>query len=128
MLHREEQLRMCNTTKESYKIARYYYGEQGVTNIIINIQKQVSREYDIEENEGMYMLRSVEYIFEDDKDFLSEIKNISHYRKYNILVDGNINIGDKVPDINIYHLKSGIDIPLLDNNSRYQVIFSGSIT
>lgn len=102
MLEREEELRMSQTTIESYKKARKLYGENGVINIIENIQKQVSWEFGVTPE----FIRSLDYIYRDDKEFLEKIKSISHYRRHNIMIDGNLNENDIAPQIKLYNIKT----------------------
>ena len=123
---------MSETTKLSYKIARIQNGEEGVSTVIENIQEQVSREFNLDIDSGKKLIRSVEHIFRNDPEFLLEIIAISHYRRYNILKDGNLNIGDKVPQLSIYHIDTKQKINLLlhsqSSQRQYQIIFGGSIT
>jgi hypothetical protein len=128
ILIREEELRMNETTKMSYKTARLQNGEEGVFRIIENIQSQVSVEFNLDVECGKNLMRSVEYIFRDDPEFLLEIVAISHYRRYNILENGNLNICDKVPQLSVYHVDTKQKINLLNDSKKYQIILGGSIT
>jgi hypothetical protein len=119
---------MNETTKMSYKTARLQNGEEGVFRIIENIQSQVSVEFNLDVECGKNLMRSVEYIFRDDPEFLLEIVAISHYRRYNILENGNLNICDKVPQLSVYHVDTKQKINLLNDSKKYQIILGGSIT
>jgi len=102
MLKYENQLRLAPEAQEAYAL-------DGSIDITDNIQKRVAREFGFEdENLGAEILRTAERLFPDDPD----IKNISHYRRYNRAVQGDLVEGGSAPDVQVSSL-SGESLSLL---------------
>jgi hypothetical protein len=102
MLKYENQLRLAPEAQEAY-------ATDGSVDITDNIQRRVAREFGFEdENLGAEILRTAERLFPDEPD----IKSISHYRKYNRAVQGDLFEGGPAPDVQVASL-SGEPMSLL---------------
>jgi hypothetical protein len=95
MLRRENELRLTPQVQEAY--ARTHGGGK----VTIDVQKQVAEEFGFPDVEvGIELLRTAEARFPDDP----EIKQLSHYRKYNRAKQGDLNTGDVAPDVRVYNM------------------------
>lgn len=93
MLQRENELRLSSEIQNQYSIETIDYRGDKLSEITDNLQRQVAREFSIDEEFGMMLLRSCDLILSDSVQ-LNEIFNISLYRKYNRCKDGILAIGD----------------------------------
>jgi len=94
MLKYEDKLRLAPEAQEAY-------ATDGSVDITENIQRRVAREFGFDdETLGAEILRTAERLFPDDP----EIKNISHYRKYNRAVQGDLVEGGPAPDVQVTSL------------------------
>jgi len=92
---RESELRLTPEVQEAY--AR----TGGAADVTINVQKQVAEEFGFPNPEvGIDVLRTAESRFPDD----AEIKELSHYRKFNRCKQGDLELGQAAPDVQVYDL------------------------
>jgi hypothetical protein len=94
MLRRENELRLSESTLTRYKTE----GSHLYVPITEEIQLQVCQEFNLSEEIGLIALRCADSLMPTPDD-LAEIKEISFYRKYNRMRDGNIKEGEPLPPI-----------------------------
>jgi hypothetical protein len=94
MLRRENELRLSPNIQEMYRKSGYC----GYVEVTIGIQKQVAQEFGIEENICQTLLQCAETLVTEESD-VAMVKELSLYRKYNRMKDGNLMIGDKAPSL-----------------------------
>lgn len=118
MLKYEDALRLTPEAQE-------LYATDGSVSITDDIQKRVAREFGfLDEDLGAEILRTAERLFPDDP----EIKNISHYRKFNRAEQGDLYEGGPAPDVQVASL-TGETFSLLKGQGRGQkplVMIAGS--
>ena len=92
MLARENALRLAASTQAQYAAVKQDpAGWLGVTD---DLQVAVCSEFGVAPEVGMQLLRQAEWIFEGDAE---QIIELSLYRKYNRMVDGDLIVGDPAP-------------------------------
>lgn len=94
MLRRENKLRLGSTVQERYREGGY----DAYVAITEEVQEQVAKEFNLEVDVGVELLRCAESIVTDPDD-LRDIRNISFYRKYNRMKDGDLAVGDAAPPV-----------------------------
>ena len=93
MLLRENELRLSLTIQNRYREKGYdFYFE-----ITESLQKQVAKEFALDEVTGMNYLQCAESLVAHNAAWLQEVREISLYRKYNRCHDGNLKVGDVAP-------------------------------
>lgn len=92
MLRRENELRLGDEVQAKYKAGGY----GAYVEITEDVQKQVAKEFDLEEYLGMELLQCAESLVSDSSD-LAEIREISFYRKFNRMRDCPLEVGDDAP-------------------------------
>lgn len=91
MLRREEELRLCADTQVAFSKVRSK--EDGVLQIIEDLQRRVAAEFGLPEKEGLIMLRSAERWLGDEK-----ARELSFYRRHRERCrDGPLQVGDVAP-------------------------------
>jgi hypothetical protein len=112
MLKRENDLRLGEAVQEQYRgrgheayveitedVQRQVHSlcsTLPLTVILMMLCDQVAREFGFSEEEGMTLLQCCESLVTDPHD-LAAIREISFYRKYNRMRDGDIDVGDVAP-------------------------------
>ena len=118
MLRREDTLRLSESTLQQYKESN-----EGYVAITTAIQEQVGREFGLNEQVGVMLLRTAESFARDDAE-LKEIISLSLYRRHNRCVDGSLQVGDVAPPL--LH-----DVHLLDEQltsvSLFDHLLSGAL-
>lgn len=92
MLRREDTLRLSPDILAQYKA----FGHDGYVRITTALQAQVSREFGLNEEVGIMLLRTAES-FARDATELAEMVSLSLYRRHNRCVDGTVQVGDLAP-------------------------------
>lgn len=131
MLKRENELRLSSDVQLKYK-QRKNEGFSGFVSVTEELQKQVVKEFNLNENNGLKMLRCAPSFFSTQEE-IEEIKNISLYRKYNRLENGNLSRGDNAPNVELYDingeiLSDGLLSLFSDSEIKPLVLIAGSIT
>ena len=104
MLLRESSLRKTDLVQRMYV-------ERGVIPVTAEVQRHVAREFGFSDPDvGMEIMRTAEALFPD-----ADMRNASHWRKYNRASQGTMAVGD-----NVAH------IPLLTLDGQHQTL--GSVT
>mmetsp|Transcript_27002 Transcript_27002/g.38326 ORF Transcript_27002/g.38326 Transcript_27002/m.38326 type:complete len:123 (-) Transcript_27002:495-863(-) len=122
MLVRENELRLCQSTRELYRSVRN--DPSGWIAVVERLQRQVAREFGLLEGVGVDALRSADMLLPTE-----DVTSLSLYRKYNRCQDGSLSEGDPAPNVNVHSL-NGRCQPLLSlsNPNRPLVLFAGSWT
>jgi hypothetical protein len=94
MLRRENELRLSETTLNRFKTE----GSHLYVPITEEIQLQVCQEFGLSEEVGLTALRCADSLMPTSED-REDIKEISFYRKYNRMRDGDLSEGDHLPPI-----------------------------
>jgi len=116
MLKYENQLRLAPEAQE-------LYATDGSIDITEGIQRRVAREFGFEDEAlGAEVLRTAERLFPGDPD----IVNISHYRKYNRAVQGDLQEGDSAPEVQVADMKCEPMNLLRTRECRPLVMIAGS--
>jgi hypothetical protein len=92
MLRREEELRLCEETQQRM----LKEGDDSYVPIVEEIQAQVSREFGLDPELGMMLLRCAESFARSDAE-RAEIIDLSLYRRHNRCVDGSLAVGSPAP-------------------------------
>ena len=79
---------------------------------------QVAREFGINETKGMRLLQSAATVIKDPV-----IQQISLYRRFNRMRDGNLKVGDVAPNLQVLN-KFSDEIDLLPSTCRPVVLVS----
>lgn len=108
MLRRENELRLSENTMARFKVE----GHQMYVPITEEIQLQVCKEFGLSDEVGLTALRCADRLMPTPQD-LAEIKEISFYRKYNRMKDGNVNVGDRIPSICFHYPFYTLDSQLI---------------
>jgi hypothetical protein len=108
MLRRENELRLSEQTLSRFKVE----GHEMYVPITEEIQRQVCREFGLSEEVGLTALRCADRLMPTSAD-LAEIKEISFYRKYNRMRDGDVKEGDCVPSICFHYPFYSLDSKLV---------------
>jgi len=82
----------------------------GWLSVMDALQRQVAREFGLQENVGLQALRHAEALLPGD----DEVVEISLYRKYNRCWDGLLQVGDLSPNPLCHQLDSHSSVPLHD--------------
>lgn len=96
MLIRENELRLSDKFANKYQ-AEAMNGLEGYCFVSEQIQLEVTKEF----GTGLYgleVLQTAEQLFPDRKE---EIKELSLYRKFNRMVDGNLAVGATAPGVSV---------------------------
>ena len=126
MLRREEELRLSEDVQKAF--ARVRGKSNGVFDVIELLQAQVAREFGLEEVVGKYILRHAEEYVGVEK-----AKELSLYRRHNICVDGDLNVGDfapleRVPKLKAVNDEKTLQVVNLAHMRRPLVLLAGSHT
>jgi hypothetical protein len=108
MLRRENELRLSEQTLSRFKVE----GHEMYVPITEAIQSQVCLEFGLSEEVGLTALRCADRLMPTSED-LAEIKEISFYRKYNRMRDGDVKEGDRVPSICFHYPFYSLDSQLV---------------
>jgi hypothetical protein len=125
MLRREEVLRLCEETQ----LRLLLQGEDSYVPVVVELQKQVSREFGVEEELGMMLMRCAESFARSDAE-LEEIVSLSLYRRHNRCVDGNLHVGHTAPELaHPVHLFDTTlsSVPLFEHLNKLASAGSGGI-
>jgi len=97
----------------------------GWLGVMERLQRRVAAEFGLEESVGLEVMRCAEQLLPGDR----EVREISLYRKYNRCVDGQLRVGDLVPDAELHQL-DGSTVSLLqllcESSKPCMVVFGGS--
>jgi hypothetical protein len=125
MLRREDALRLCEETQQQLLLQ----GEDSYVPVVVEIQKQVSREFGVDEEVGMMLLRCAESFARTDAE-LEEIVSLSLYRRHNRCVDGNLWVGQNAPQLpHPVHLMDSAmtPVPLFEHLNQHALVGRGSV-
>lgn len=126
MLRRENELRISESAQKLYGVCTNlgHYAEVTTT-----IQRKVADEFGIPTDLGVALLRCAEDALDEDSS-RALAKEISLYRKYNRLSDGNLAVADVAPAVTVQDM-SGEPSRLFDplkQLPRRQVLVAGSLS
>mmetsp|Transcript_6831 Transcript_6831/g.9555 ORF Transcript_6831/g.9555 Transcript_6831/m.9555 type:complete len:128 (+) Transcript_6831:725-1108(+) len=99
MLRREEELRLSDLTQKNFYKRRNEVN--GIFEIVEELQRQICREFKIEEKEGLRMIRRADLIIGQER-----ANELSFYRRENKCIDGPLKVGDVAPCVNGLYLLS----------------------
>jgi hypothetical protein len=126
VLARENQLRLCPETQAEFRKARDT--ESGWLGVVEQLQRRVAREFGLDEEQGLAMMRSAEALLPGDPD----VVELSHYRKYNRCRDGPLRVGDSPPDTALHSVADARTVQLRDLleslPTKLTVLLAGSYT
>lgn len=94
MLRRENELRLSSETLTRFQRE----GHESYVPITEEIQLQVCQEFNLPEEIGLTALQCANVLMPTEQD-RKEIQEISFYRKYNRMRDGEVSEGDRIPEI-----------------------------
>lgn len=120
MLIRENELRLSDEYQQRYADAEQSSSTSWL-NVTDQLQRQVIREFNLDEemDDALLCLRCATQIY-------SDLKDIPLYVKYNRARDGDLQIGDSVPNVPVINL-DGEEKQLFDElKSSSTVLISGS--
>ena len=135
MLTRENELRLSDHYQVMYK-NHSIFGLDGCCAVTEMIQCQVIDEFTdklapLSTALAAHVLRSAELLYPEQK---QDIRQLSLYRKYNRMVDGNLNVGDVAPCVTVFDVTGNlVEIPVpkkakdLENEAPL-VLIAGSIS
>jgi len=122
VLRRENELRLSPETLAEFSRCGKGDGRVGV---IEALQRRVATEFCLQEHVGLAAMRCADQLLPDDP----EVTEISLYRKYNRCRDGDLHIGDRLPDAAL-HLTNGEPTTVLALLKEHTplVVFASSYT
>jgi len=135
MLRRENELRLCQETQNKFKSVASSKGPSGWLDVVEELQRQVCREFAMNEKVGLVALRYAQDLLPGD----IEVHEISLYRKYNRCRDGKLQVADAPPDVTLLSLNSNKErqsivsirellLPATAPSQLPLVVFAGSYT
>ena len=105
MLRMENELRLCKQTMQIYHEARR--AGRDPMEVPVEIQKQVALAFNVPEDIALAAMRCAETLPQMRPQDVAEAIEISHYRKYNRCQDGNLQVGDPLPDVPLVRFRRG---------------------
>jgi len=101
MLVREDGLRLSDETQRLY--AACADNSAGKERVTTAVQRRVVREFGLEVDEGLDLLRSATALFPDDE----EVVRSAHWLRHNICMPCPLRVGDAVPDAPLFAAADG---------------------
>lgn len=125
MLRREDALRLSEATLRQYKASSNADDYVAITTAL---QEQVGREFGLDAQVGVMLLRTAESFARDEAE-RKEMVGLSLYRRHNRCVDGDLQVGDVAPTLlHNVHLLQLIDDPLTSSSVRlFDYLLSGEL-
>lgn len=105
MLRMENELRLCDRTMEYYNEARR--AGRDPMEVPVQIQREVARAFNLSEDIALAAMRCAETLPQMSPQDVAEVKEISHYRKFNRCQDGSLQVGDSLPDVPLVRFRRG---------------------
>ena len=105
MLVLENELRLGPTAMRIYDEARRI--GRDAMEVPEQVQKAVAAYFGLSEEVAFTAMRCAETLPQISAADIQEIRNISHYRKYNRCKNGNLNVGDPAPDVCLWKFRRG---------------------
>lgn len=117
MLQRENELRLCDDVQEQYRVS------ECPTKVTEAVQRRVVEEFGYKD---LHILRSAISLYKDDP----EISQIPHYVRFNRSRQGNLKVGDKIPNPRLVSLDGCKDLQLsqFHQAGRPLILVAGSYT
>jgi hypothetical protein len=103
LLREENALRLCDDTLALYVEARKRGADPSC--IPEMIQREVARRFGVSEQVAIEAMRCAETLPQMSSTDVAEVREISHYRKYNRCKDGSLQVGHSAPlDVDLWRL------------------------
>jgi len=123
MLRREDEFRLAPKVQQAYR--QIGDCEYTLSQFTERIQYAVSREFQVDPQIGIELIRSAVSLFPDDE----EIKSIPHYVRHNRCFEGHLKPGDTPPDCRVVALDGAeTDFRSLINRTGPVVVLAASHT
>ena len=121
MLLEENRLRLCDETMQLYNYARE--NKMDPFRVPELIQQEVARRFGIDEAVAVEAMRCAETLPQLSEADIREVREISHYRKYNRCKDGTLEVGGTVPlDIGLWKVRGTAGASAGPNVERLEAV------